>query len=82
MKGDLTVVGDLVVTGDLTVKGWRLGAGSRETPDAALTVYDPTWGVGRVTGLTSELRPIVTWDSGEVRSRSWGDLIFGEGRAF
>lgn len=55
---------------------------TRENLVNALVVFDPAWGAGRVTGLTAELRPIVTFDSGAVRSRSWSDLVLGEGRAW
>lgn len=49
----------------------------------ALTVYDPATGdVGHVTGLTSELRPIVSWNDGRVRSRCWDELAFSRGRAW
>lgn len=76
--GSLTIEGDLTVTGSLVVRGL-----SRDQGQSALVVMDPvTREVGRVTGLTVELRPIVTFDSGAVRSRSWSDLVLGEGRAW
>lgn len=76
--GSIGIEGDLTVSGALIVHG--LPNGDRS---GALTVMDPvTRETGRVTGLTSELRPIVTWASGQVRSRSWSDLVLGDGRAW
>lgn len=54
----------------------------------ALTVRDKLTGeVGIVVGLTSEKRPIIDFQGHEpqqvfVRSRSWSDLILGDGRAW
>lgn len=78
VQGSLEVQVDLTVSGALIVHG--LPHGDRRD---ALTVIDPvTRETGRVTGLTAELRPIVTWASGQVRSRSWSDLVLGDGRAW
>ncbi|PIB96492.1 hypothetical protein [Caulobacter sp. X] len=78
------VLGSLEIQGDLTLSGALIVHGlAQHDEDGALTVMDPvTRETGRVTGLTSELRPIVTWASGQVRSRNWSDLVLGDGRAW
>lgn len=82
--GPAKLIGSIRVDGDCAVTGTLVVAGLSTNRDAsALAVMDPvTREIGIVTGLTAELRPIVTFDSGAVRSRSWSDLVLGEGRAW
>jgi hypothetical protein len=56
-------------------------------PEALTVRCKLTGEVGVVVGLTGEKRPIIDFQGPEphqvfVRSRSWADLVLGDGRAW